>query len=394
MSFVQKTGVSIVNRESAEPIDYTVQAQVIQQPRLQLMNAFFPQRQCLISTQRLAAIYHHDTSEGKQGFEHLLFALVGSAHKRVKIEIRNDVFSAIHYREHYHNLSPRQKKNIGMFGHLSPDEVQVLSQEVLDELCRGTNTDISNIRINLSAEYFRESPIDFAFHLLEFKQAAHVAQITLNKAFQDYKYCRNSIIVDVKPETTLFILSARSLVLLPPEIGSLSRIKTLKIPSNRLQSLPPELLLLSRLEVLCATRNMLTSLPAELGDMTGLIELDLSLNQLTNLPKDLGRLSRLKFLDVRKNRLVNLPSEIGLLTQLEQLNIQKNALSSLPLEIVKLSQLRSLQIHFNLFTDVPEEFAKMPQFQYLQVSNVQFQALSPAFIQRKAEGSLTIIKRW
>ena len=73
----------------------------------------------------------------------------------------------------------------------------------------------------------------------------------------------------------------RELTVLPPEIGQLTRLETLRLDGNQLTALPPEIGQLTRLGTLALGGNQLTTLPRELADLlSGGLELGLAGNPL------------------------------------------------------------------------------------------------------------------
>ena len=99
---------------------------------------------------------------------------------------------------------------------------------------------------------------------------------------------------------------------LPPELGSLTNLRTLDMSySGVAGSIPPELGNLANLEELRLNFTGLSgSIPTELGNLANLRRLDLSNNRLTgNLPSELGNLTNLQTLDLGYDSSV-LPPEL------------------------------------------------------------------------------------
>ena len=126
--------------------------------------------------------------------------------------------------------------------------------------------------------------------------------------------------------------------------------------------LPPELGTLSRLRMLNLAYNSLTdSIPGALGDLSSLEILNLGYNTLSgSIPEELGKLRALRVLNLCRNSRAtgrgiistgltgSLPRELGDLTSLEVLNLGSNSLSgSLPPELGRLSSLRTLDLSRN-----------------------------------------------
>ncbi len=88
---------------------------------------------------------------------------------------------------------------------------------------------------------------------------------------------------------------------LPAEIGRLSRLKTLRVRRNKLQSLPPALAACSSLLELHAGFNAISSLPEGLGSIRGVVVLEVRNNLLQEFPAALCGLP-LTLLDLTANR--------------------------------------------------------------------------------------------
>nr|NGY95356.1 hypothetical protein [Neochlamydia sp. AcF84] len=185
---------------------------------------------------------------------------------------------------------------------------------------------------------------------------------------------RDWIEENCKNITTLNLCGA-GLTYLPPEIGQLSQLQTLKLNQNQLNTLPGEIGQLSKLARLYLYQNQLTTLPAEIVQLSQLQELRLSENHLSSLPAEIGQLSQLQTLDLRENQLTTLPAEIGQLSQLQEFRLSGNHLSSLPAEIGQLSKLARLYLNHNQLTALPTEIGQLSQLQTLNLSQNQLTSL-------------------
>ncbi|WKZ40510.1 MAG: COR domain-containing protein [Anaerolineales bacterium] len=178
-------------------------------------------------------------------------------------------------------------------------------------------------------------------------------------------------------QLTSLRLINNSLSQLPRQLEQLSRLKELNLYHNKLTSLPPEIGKLTELTTLDLRNNQLTSLPPEIGQLTQLTTLDLRNNQLTSLPPEIGQLTQLTTLDLRNNQLASLPPEIGQLTQLTTLDLRNNQLTSLPPEVGQLTNLTSIQLSSNLITSLPSEISQITQLPSLDISNNKLNNLPP-----------------
>ncbi|GAB5493666.1 MAG: hypothetical protein Phog2KO_38810 [Phototrophicaceae bacterium] len=143
-------------------------------------------------------------------------------------------------------------------------------------------------------------------------------------------------------------LSELGLTELPPEIGNLANLETLRLYRNELSSLPPEIGNLVNLRFLSLSFNNLTSLPSEVGNLANLSSLRLAFNDLNSLPSEIGNLTNLTYLDLAYNELNRLPSEIGNLAKLCNFDLSDNRLLYLSISLAQLSNLEANGCRFDL----------------------------------------------
>jgi len=182
-------------------------------------------------------------------------------------------------------------------------------------------------------------------------------------------------LVELPPEigelTSLRVLSLDSnqLTGLPPEIGNLSCTRRLWLDGNRLIELPPEIGQLTNLQVLSLDGNQLDKLPSEIGQLTNLQVLSLNGNRLTELPPEIGRLTNLQTLSLDGNQLIELPPQIGQLTNLVDLHLDGNQLTELPPQIGQLTNLRSLSIDSNRLASLPPQIGRLTNLLELRLGS-------------------------
>jgi len=131
------------------------------------------------------------------------------------------------------------------------------------------------------------------------------------------RYINNASLETLRNETVLHIMDSgyvggSNLQSLPPEIGQLTSLRELIIPSHRLQTLPLEIGKLTNLKHLDLgvdelelhlglEGNRLQTLPPEVGQLANLTHLNLARNQLQSLPHSLSNLRNMILLDLQEN---------------------------------------------------------------------------------------------
>ncbi|RVX18187.1 MDIS1-interacting receptor like kinase 2 [Vitis vinifera] len=177
--------------------------------------------------------------------------------------------------------------------------------------------------------------------------------------------------------------STTSLVLIPPQIGLLSKLKYLDLSTNQFSGgIPPEIGLLTNLEVLHLVQNQLNgSIPHEIGQLASLYELALYTNQLEgSIPASLGNLSNLASLYLYQNQLSgSIPPEMGNLTNLLELYSDSNNLTGpIPVSLCDLSGLTLLHLYANqLSGPIPQEIGNLKSLVDLELSENQLNGSIP-----------------
>ena len=181
---------------------------------------------------------------------------------------------------------------------------------------------------------------------------------------------------------------------IPPTLGKLESLEILELGWNNLSgSIPPELGRLADLEVLslCLNRRrdgetwvggLTGNVPTELGELGSLETLSLYYNRLAgSVPEELGDLQSLKVLDLGVNQLTgSIPAELGDLQNLQVLNIHGNQLTGpIPAELGVPESLRVLHLHANQLTaSVPAELGDLENLQVLWLWENQLTGSIPA----------------
>jgi len=98
---------------------------------------------------------------------------------------------------------------------------------------------------------------------------------------------------------------------LPPAIGMLAQLRTLRLGGNRFDAVPPMISRLTQLRVLGLERNLLCELPRWLGGLTQLRVLSVSHNRLASWPDFVAGLPHLALLWIEHNGIASLPADFG-----------------------------------------------------------------------------------
>ena len=172
---------------------------------------------------------------------------------------------------------------------------------------------------------------------------------------------------------------------IPPELGDLTNLEELDLSGNRLTgTIPPELGRLANLEYLSLSSNQLTgTIPPELGRLTNLTWLGLSGNQLTGvIPPELGNLTSLdRMLDLYRNQLTGaIPPELGNLTNLTRLDLGENQLTgAIPPELGNLTSLEDLRLSRNRLMDaIPSELGRLANLESLRIRGNRLTGCQPS----------------
>lgn len=129
-----------------------------------------------------------------------------------------------------------------------------------------------------------------------------------------------------------------------------------------LSSVPPEIWSVSSLRTLSLENNKFLELPKEIKKLRLLSSLNLSSNLIESLPCEIGQLEELRLLNLNRNRLTTLPPQIGCLVSLNELILSGNSLRVLPDEMGNLMALTTLNLEYNLQLErLPETMDRLPR---------------------------------
>lgn len=179
------------------------------------------------------------------------------------------------------------------------------------------------------------------------------------------------------------LLNERKLTALPPELGTMHRLRYLVAQRNPLETVPETLGALVNLRTLVITNNHLKALPATIGNLRQLEYLEAGIygwrkhaTGISELPATIGQLRSLRILDLAGHRLRQLPAELGHLEALEQLLLADNQLTELPATIGNLRKLRQLALENNPLLTLPPTIGQLVNLEVLQVGDTYTSAAS------------------
>jgi Leucine-rich repeat (LRR) protein len=154
--------------------------------------------------------------------------------------------------------------------------------------------------------------------------------------------------------TRLNLSSNRILHLHAEFCKSLPNLEVLDLRANRIREISPFLGTMSKLKVLKLDKNEIKVLPEELYTIKGMEELTLQQNRVSHLSSKIGQLQQLKRLNLASNLIEEIPFQLGLCTELETLCIQKNRFVSFPCSFVNLVNLKELSLEWFIYSKPPK----------------------------------------
>ncbi|OFY25787.1 MAG: hypothetical protein A2275_17185 [Bacteroidetes bacterium RIFOXYA12_FULL_35_11] len=178
---------------------------------------------------------------------------------------------------------------------------------------------------------------------------------------------------------------------LPPEIGNLQNLDTLRIEYCYVPGeIPQTIGNLTNLKVLNLSNNNLTgSIPASIGNLVNLKYLNLSVNNITGfIPVEIENLMNIKYLQLGVNLLTGtIPSELGSLNNLKELGLAGNQLTGIiPPQIGNIDSLELFSVLNNqIIKYIPSEFCNCTKLKWLVLSNNQMSGTIPPCLGLKPE---------
>ncbi|CAF3929380.1 unnamed protein product, partial [Adineta steineri] len=143
-------------------------------------------------------------------------------------------------------------------------------------------------------------------------------------------------------------LNGNKIQLLPNDLRKLVNLKNLFLKYNQIESLPSIVFThhLSKLEILQLNGNLLCSLPASFSYLTTLKQLNLSKNNFLTIPRAILYLTNLQVLDLSANRIQEINDDIEFL-EVDELNLNNNQISQISTNISKCKRLKILRLDNN-----------------------------------------------
>jgi len=187
-----------------------------------------------------------------------------------------------------------------------------------------------------------------------------------------------------------FDLGGNSIIELPPEFGNLTGLAFLKLDNNLLQKLPPWFGNLTNLYGLSLNSNLLEELPPEIGNLSLLLNFSAFGNKLKNIPTEFGTLRRLMACDFSHNKLDDIPVTIGGLSNLKIFKLTGNNLNKLPSSIGKLKKLQLLFLSDNLITELPNEIGRLSSLKGLYLSQNKIENIPDKILELNELEELTL----
>lgn len=171
---------------------------------------------------------------------------------------------------------------------------------------------------------------------------------------------------------------------LPEELGSLKKLKVLKLWANKLTGgIPESLTELPQLRTLNLPENQLGGIiPDSISKLNELTSLDLSRNKLTGeIPESIGELSNLRLLNLSRNQLEgSIPQSFRNLSKIMELYLYSNQLAGdLSPVFDSLPELYTLTLQLNKFNSFPDQVGFLPNLTILNLGNNQIERLPESF---------------
>lgn len=123
------------------------------------------------------------------------------------------------------------------------------------------------------------------------------------------------------------MLSNNEIDTLKGDIGMLTTLTTLRIPSNQLKHIPDAVASLTALDYLDAGNNYIETMTENIGNLVNLKFLYLNKNRLKKIPASIGKCQKLQELDVVRCGAMVLPPELADIPRLENVYMDERTIA-------------------------------------------------------------------
>eukprot|EP00833_Pecoramyces_ruminatium_P004206 jgi/Orpsp1_1/1178238/evm.model.c7180000064537.1 len=140
---------------------------------------------------------------------------------------------------------------------------------------------------------------------------------------------------------------------LPESIYSLTKLKTLKVPS--IKGISSKIGNLKKLQELDLNGSEIYEIPDKFMNLVNLTKLNLNFCNISKIPKFFGNFKKLTELDLRFNQITELPDEFKNLSNLTILQLSSNGFKKFPRSIANLKNLSKLEFNINKISKISDE---------------------------------------
>ncbi len=160
-----------------------------------------------------------------------------------------------------------------------------------------------------------------------------------------------------------------------PNIEGCTKLNTINLNNNKVESIDPAIAKLTALENLLLYNNNIKEIPDEIYTMTWLRSVDLYFNHIARISPAIVSWKNLEVLYLANNEIYTIPNELGELRNLKELYLHHNKLSNLPASIGNLTSLYTLRINNNNMIEWPMGLSNLKNLTNFDCSFNQFESL-------------------
>ena len=195
------------------------------------------------------------------------------------------------------------------------------------------------------------------------------------------KWENDKRVLEVVGDRVLPATTGNQLTDLPAEFAKLRNLRTLDLSGNPWGRLPACLAQLSQLKKLIVIRADLTAFPDVSASLAKLQQLYLSYNQIGEIPEALAQLQNLQQLYLNSNQIGEIPEALAQLQNLQQLYLSYNQIGEIPEALAQLQNLQQLDLRYNQIGEIPEALTQLQNLQQLDLSSNQIGEIPEALAQ-------------